>query len=181
MTETLSERGADYSGSIPLTGQVLWNVWNLSGRPADFWSERGWDVFADSINAVCHAPSLEAAILRAVESLHRERWPNEGPTYDPANDPECRPIIEQAVRAALSSQSGVLANGTWFRLCWPAGRIGKWHRASAPRLNLSERFCRCGRSVSGYGRRYSMGIVTETSVDLPPIADRCNAWRKAVR
>lgn len=55
--------------------------------------------------------SAEVAILRAVESLHRERWPNEGPTYDPAKDPECRPIIEQAVRAALASHDPAKAIG----------------------------------------------------------------------
>lgn len=64
-----------------------------------------------------HLDNLQRALLRATETLHRERWPNESSEYDPSNDPECGPIIKAAVaeahavlRAALEAvlESGAL-------------------------------------------------------------------------
>ena len=81
----------------------------------------------------------------------------------------------------LSVAQGEIPIGTWFRLRWTTGRVGKWHRAGRLLPHLTQQFCRCGRGVIGYGqRRYSL-VTVETRDEPPPRPGRCNAWRKAVR
>ena len=93
-------------------------------------------------------------------------------------------IEDEAIAIALgptvrAEPDGEIPVGIWFRLRWPAGRIGRWHRAGRRLPHLSQQFCRCWRGVVGYTGRRHAEIATETSTETPPFRDRCNAWRKA--